>query len=93
MKGSVRVCAFLLPRFFSPLTISGTALQEEKLVGICALPLPSLGAINMRRLLPGQGPFPLFHQGHDKSSWLPRMVLEQSKDAWAERAALEEQED
>lgn len=48
------------PSLFLPLAISSTALQEEKLVGICALPLPSLGTINMQGLLPGQGPFPLF---------------------------------
>lgn len=29
--------------FLSPLAISGAALQEEKLVGICASPLPSPG--------------------------------------------------
>lgn len=93
MKGSVCVCAFLLPRFFSPLAISGTASQEEKLVGICAVPLPSPGAINMQRLLPGQGPFPLFRQGHGRSSRLPRMALEHSRAAWADCAALEEEED
>lgn len=87
------MCAFLLPPFFSPLAISGTALQEGKLVGICALPLPSLGAINMQRLSPGQGPFPLFPQGHGRSSWLPRMVPEHCRDVWAECAALEEEED
>lgn len=87
------MCAFLLPLFFSPLATSGTALQEEKLVGICAVPLPSLGAINMQRLLPGHDRFPLFHQGHGRSSWLPRMVVEHSRDAWAECAALEEEGD
>lgn len=97
MKRSVCMCFFSL-LFFSPLAISGAALQEEKLVGICASLLPSPGGhqyagpvtwVKAHRCLctvkvTAGAPF---CRGRSSSG------AGSSRDAWAGCAAPEEDED